>query len=157
MLEQLAASEAVLTPDEKELGVAVVDLGGGTTDYAVYAGGIINKQNLSADYIRTLNRNAALAAFTKNASDELGPFGINVTVVHPGLTRTEKTAGVLAARAAATGRDASDIERELGATTRIGRIVDAAEVADVVVFLASPASDYVNGYTVAVDGGWLAR
>jgi len=39
VLEQLAASEAVLTPDEKELGVCVVDIGGGTTDFAVFERG----------------------------------------------------------------------------------------------------------------------
>ena len=39
VLEQLAASEAVLTGDEKELGVAVVDIGGGTTDFAVFERG----------------------------------------------------------------------------------------------------------------------
>ena len=44
-------------------------------------------------------RNVAVAAMTKNLADELGPQGVNVTVVHPGLTRTEKTEGVVAARA----------------------------------------------------------
>ena len=39
ILEQLAASEAVLTPDEKELGVAIVDIGGGTTDFAIFERG----------------------------------------------------------------------------------------------------------------------
>jgi cell division protein FtsA len=39
VLEQLAAAEAVLTPDEKELGVALVDIGGGTTDFAVFERG----------------------------------------------------------------------------------------------------------------------
>ena len=41
-------------------------------------------------------RNVAVAALTKNLADELGPKGINVTVVHPGLTRTEATPGVVA-------------------------------------------------------------
>ena len=39
VLEQLAASESVLTPDEKELGVCLVDIGGGTTDFAVFERG----------------------------------------------------------------------------------------------------------------------
>ncbi|TYO96099.1 cell division protein FtsA [Geothermobacter ehrlichii] len=41
VLEQLASSEAVLTPDEKELGVAMIDIGGGTTDIAIFADGAI--------------------------------------------------------------------------------------------------------------------
>jgi NAD(P)-dependent dehydrogenase (short-subunit alcohol dehydrogenase family) len=41
-------------------------------------------------------RNVSVAAMTKNLADELGPDGINVTVVHPGLTRTERTAALVA-------------------------------------------------------------
>ena len=48
-------------------------------------------------------RNVAVAALTKNLADELGPKGINVTVVHPGLTRTEATPGVVARLAEAHG------------------------------------------------------
>ena len=44
-----------------------------------------------------------MAALTKNLADELGPHGINVVCVHPGLTRTEKTPGVIAAQAKAQG------------------------------------------------------
>jgi cell division protein FtsA len=49
VLEQLASSEAVLTPDEKELGVALVDIGGGTTDLAVF-----EKQSLWHSHIRAI-------------------------------------------------------------------------------------------------------
>ena len=48
-------------------------------------------------------RNIAVAALTKNLADELGPHGVQVNVVHPGLTRTERTAPLVAARAAALG------------------------------------------------------
>ena len=84
-------------------------------------------------------RNVAVAAMTKNIADELGPHGINVTVVHPGLTRTEATPAVVARLAAAQGISEQDAERTLGRNT-IRRIVDADEVADVVAFLASPRS-----------------
>ena len=47
-------------------------------------------------------RNVAVAALTKNLADELGPAGINVTVVHPGVTRTERTPELLAYRAGQT-------------------------------------------------------
>ena len=84
-------------------------------------------------------RNVAVAAMTKNIADELGPHGINVTVVHPGLTRTEATPGVVARLAAAQGITEEEAERNLGRNT-IRRIVEAEEVADVVAFLASPRS-----------------
>jgi NAD(P)-dependent dehydrogenase (short-subunit alcohol dehydrogenase family) len=97
-------------------------------------------------------RNVAVAAMTKNLADELGPYGINVTVVHPGLTRTEATPGVIARLAVSRG--VTEEEAELGlARNSIRRIVDAAEVADVVAFLASPRSASITGDCIACGGG----
>ena len=98
-------------------------------------------------------RNIAVAALTKNMADELGPAGIQVTVVHPGLTRTERTAALIAQKAAASGRDAKDIEREMAEGNSIRHLVDAAEVADVVAFLCSPRSRAINGDAIPVGGG----
>lgn len=98
-------------------------------------------------------RNVAVSALTKNLADELGPLGINVTVVHPGLTRTEKTAPLVAARAQAGAVSPEEIERRMAANVSIGRIVDMAEIADVVAFLASPRSVAINGDAIACGGG----
>jgi NAD(P)-dependent dehydrogenase (short-subunit alcohol dehydrogenase family) len=98
-------------------------------------------------------RNVAVAAMTKNLAEELGPHGINVTCVHPGTTRTERTPATVAARAAAAGRSAEEIERAMAAGTLIGRMVDADEVASVVVFLASPRSVAITGDAIACGGG----
>lgn len=98
-------------------------------------------------------RNVAVAALTKNLADELGPQGVNVTVVHPGLTRTERTGPRVAEIAARTGEGAEAVEARLAANVSIGRIVDAAEVADVVAFLASPRSVAINGDAIATGGG----
>ena len=97
-------------------------------------------------------RNVAVAAMTKNLADELGPKGINVTVVHPGLTRTEATPGVVARLAAARGISEDDAERSLGANS-IRKLIDAEEVAWVVAFLASPRSVAINGDAIACGGG----
>jgi NAD(P)-dependent dehydrogenase (short-subunit alcohol dehydrogenase family) len=94
-----------------------------------------------------------VAALTKNLADELGRSGINVTVVHPGLTRTEKTPGVIAARAESTGVSPEEVERRMGAGNAIGRLIDADEVAAVVTFLASPRSVAINGDAIACGGG----
>src|SRR4051812_37077111 len=59
-------------------------------------------------------RNVAVAAMTKNLADELGPHGINVTVVHPGLTRTEATPGGVGRLAEARGITEEEAERVLG-------------------------------------------
>jgi NAD(P)-dependent dehydrogenase (short-subunit alcohol dehydrogenase family) len=98
-------------------------------------------------------RNVAVAALTKNMADELGPAGINVTVVHPGTTRTERTAPLVAARAAARGVAPQVIEDEMAASNSIRHLVDASEVADVVAFLCSPRSRAINGDAIAVGGG----
>ena len=65
-------------------------------------GRIINLSGMAArqaGYAIGSMRNVSVSALTKNLADELGPDGINVTVVHPGLTRTEATPGVIEARA----------------------------------------------------------
>jgi NAD(P)-dependent dehydrogenase (short-subunit alcohol dehydrogenase family) len=95
----------------------------------------------------------AVAAMTKNLADELGQDGINVTVVHPGVTVTEKTPANLAELAGRAGVSPAEVERRLGAGTSIGRLVTAGEVANVVTFLASPRSVAVNGDAIAVGGG----
>ena len=97
-------------------------------------------------------RNVAVAAMTKNLADELGPFGINVTVVHPGSTRTEASEGKLAALAQARGITAAEAEK-LMAFNSVGRMIDSSEVANVVAFLASPRSVAINGDAIAVGGG----
>jgi NAD(P)-dependent dehydrogenase (short-subunit alcohol dehydrogenase family) len=98
-------------------------------------------------------RNVAVAALTKNLADELGPHGINVTVVHPGTTRTERTAPLVAARAAARGVLPQAVEEELATGNSIHHLVDAGEVAHVVAFLCSPKSRAINGDAIAVGGG----
>jgi len=98
-------------------------------------------------------RNVAVAALTKNLADELGPQGINVNVVHPGLTRTERTAPLVAARAAAQGVALAEVEAQMAAGNSINHLVDASEVAHVVAFLCSPKSRAINGDVIAAGGG----
>jgi NAD(P)-dependent dehydrogenase (short-subunit alcohol dehydrogenase family) len=119
-------------------------------------GRIINISGLAARQTGSIVgsiRNVAVAALTKNLADELGPKGINVTVVHPAYTRTERTPARLAQIAARDSVSIEEAERRLGANSSIGRIVDAAEVADIVAFLASPRSAAITGDAVACGGG----
>ena len=119
-------------------------------------GRIINISGLAARSTGSVTgtvRNVAVAALTKNLADELGRDGINVTVVHPGVTVTEKTPEILAARAERAGVSVAEVERQIGASVSIGRIVTAAEVAAVVAFLASPRSVAINGDAISAGGG----
>jgi NAD(P)-dependent dehydrogenase (short-subunit alcohol dehydrogenase family) len=98
-------------------------------------------------------RNVAVVAMTKNLADELGPSGITVTAVHPGTTVTESFPQLLADWAARNGGTPEDIAANLATATSIGRLVTAEEVADVVVFLASPRSIAITGDVIPVGGG----
>lgn len=119
-------------------------------------GRIVNISGLAARSTGAITgtvRNVAVAALTKNLADELGRDGINVTVVHPGVTVTEKTPEILELRASRAGVTVSEVERRLGASVGIGRLVTADEVAAVVAFLASPKSVAINGDAIVVGGG----
>ncbi|MGH3716986.1 MAG: SDR family oxidoreductase, partial [Micromonosporaceae bacterium] len=90
----------------------------------------------------------AVAGLTKALANEWAARGVNVNAVAPGYVATGNTAPLRA-----------DPEREPQIRARIpaGRWGEPDDVAGAVVFLASPAADYVHGHVLAVDGGWLAR
>ena len=88
---------------------------------------------------------------TKNLADELGRDGINVSVVHPGMTGRNERRRCWPRRRRRTG-SRSEQARALARVT-IGRMVTAAEVADVVTFLCSPRSVAMTGDAVIACGG----
>ena len=119
-------------------------------------GRIINLSGMAARQSGTIigsMRNVSVAAMTKNLADELGPLGINVSVVHPGLTRTERTAAMVEAQMQAQGISAAEAEKNMASNISIGRMVDAEEIAYVVTFLASPKSVAITGDAIATSGG----
>jgi 3-oxoacyl-[acyl-carrier protein] reductase len=85
---------------------------------------------------------AALTGLARSLCKELGPRGIRVNVVYPGIVETEETRQVLGGQI--------DRFRRLTALGRLGRPED---VADAVLFLAGQASGYITGQVVQVDGG----
>jgi len=91
---------------------------------------------------------SAVAGLTRLIANELASKGINCNAIAPGYMATDNTAPLRA-----------DANRANAILERIpaGRWGTPDDLKGTVVFLASAASDYVNGYIVAVDGGWLAR
>ena len=119
-------------------------------------GRIVNISGLNARRTGSIAggiRNVAVAALTANLADELGPSGVGVTVVHPGMVETERTPRLVADRAAATGRTEEAVRADLAAGSSLRRLVTAEEVADVVVFLCSPRAVAVTGDAVGAGGG----
>lgn len=120
-------------------------------------GRIINISGMNARNAGSVigsSRNAAMVAMTKNAADELGSYGINVTVVHPGLTLTERYRAQAESQAAARGVPVESVIAERFGGNILGRPMTAQDVANVVVFLASPKSVAINGDVVPVAGGY---
>lgn len=91
---------------------------------------------------------SAVMGITRAMANEWAKHNINVNAIAPGYMVTDNTAPLRADE-----QRASDILARIPA----GRWGTPEDVQGPVVFLASSASDYISGFTVAVDGGWLAR
>lgn len=91
---------------------------------------------------------SGVMGITRLMANEWAAHNINVNAIAPGYMATDNTAALRAD----ANRNAAILER-----IPAGRWGSQDDLAGPVVFLASAASNYVNGYTIAVDGGWLAR
>lgn len=97
--------------------------------------------------------NAALMLATAGLGAAYAASGVRVVGVSPGLTETERVAEGLAAEARMTGVDVGEARRLAMSKIPMGRPASPAEIANVVVFLASGKASYVTGATLAMDGG----
>jgi 2-dehydro-3-deoxy-D-gluconate 5-dehydrogenase len=89
-----------------------------------------------------------VAQLTKALANEWAASGVNVNAIAPGYMRTENTRALQ-----------DDPVRHQQITSRVpaGRWGEPTDLAGPVVFLASRASDYLNGHVLVVDGGWMGR
>ncbi len=95
----------------------------------------------------------AVASWAKTLSRELAADGITVNNVLPGYTETARLRQIVSDRARSSGQSEDAVMQAMRQTVPAARFADAAEVAAVVAFLCSPAAGYVNGASLAVDGG----
>jgi NAD(P)-dependent dehydrogenase (short-subunit alcohol dehydrogenase family) len=100
----------------------------------------------------TASKHAAVGLMRAVAAEVAGT-GVTANAVCPAFADTELTRRSVARIAEATGRDADAARAALERASPLGRLLDPGEVADAVVWLASPAAAAVNGQTLVLDGG----
>ncbi|EMK5830423.1 2-dehydro-3-deoxy-D-gluconate 5-dehydrogenase KduD [Citrobacter sedlakii] len=91
---------------------------------------------------------SGILGITRLLANEWAQYGINVNAIAPGYMATNNTQQL---------REDAERNKEIVDRIPAGRWGTPEDLQGPVVFLASRASDYINGYTLAVDGGWLAR
>ena len=95
----------------------------------------------------------AVAAWAKTLSREVASQGITVNNVLPGFTETGRIAQIVGDRARNTGKSEQQVADGMKATVPAARFARPEEVAAAIAFLCSPAAGYINGVSLAVDGG----
>jgi len=118
-------------------------------------GRIVNIGGLTGRGSKQLSgmRNVAICHMTKTLSDQLGPHGITVNVIHPGVVETPHIHELYAKEAAKQGLSPAQVEANYAKATPIRRVLQPAEIADAVLFLASPRAGAITGESLGVDGG----
>ncbi len=134
-LSQAAARHMVLRGEEGSVGKII-----NIASLLTFQGGIRVPSYAAAK--------SGVGGVTKAMANELAPKGVQVNAIAPGYIATNNTAALQADET----RNRQILER-----IPIGRWGRPEDIAGAAVFLASPASDYVTGQVLAVDGGWLAR
>jgi len=160
-LESLSEEDWRRSYDLKPFGYILLTRGIYMAMKARGSGVIVNDignsgENWDANYIAGSTANAALMAFTKALGGQSLDFGIRVVGVNPGPVETERMIKINKRRALDWYGDESRWE-ELREKYPGGRPASAEEVADLIVFLASPRAGYITGAIVTIDGGIAAR
>ncbi len=128
----------------QRLGRAMIVRGGGkiinTASLLAFSGGITVPSYTASKH--------AVAGVTRALANEWAKHNVNVNAIAPGYMVTDNTEPL---------RKDAGRTQEITARIPAGRWGQPADLAGAVIFLASRASDYVNGHVLVVDGGWMAR
>jgi 3-oxoacyl-[acyl-carrier protein] reductase len=95
----------------------------------------------------------AVAAWSKTVANEIGSFNITINNVLPGLTETQRLQGLIRHTAESMNREMDIVQSQMKESIPLKRFGKPEEIANMIVFLASPAASYINGTNIAVDGG----
>ena len=94
----------------------------------------------------------AVIGFTKTLAMELGPYGVRANAVCPGAVAGPRMEQVMAEHSRTTGRSVEEIRGDYMADASLRTFIDPEDIADMIVFLSSPAAARVTGQAVSVDG-----
>lgn len=98
-------------------------------------------------------RNVAIVHLTKTLSDQLGPAGITVNTIHPGVVETPHIHELYEKEAKKQGLTAAEVEANYVKVTPIRRVLQPEEMGWIIAFLASPKSGSITGESLGCDGG----
>ena len=119
----------------------VVNIGGGAA------------RSPGADFTIGASVNAAMGNFSKGLSQLGKRDGVNVNVIHPGATETERFEELIAQRSKASGKSADELRKEATAKDGLRRLGKAEDIAELTAFLCSEKARHIQGVAIAVDGG----
>jgi NAD(P)-dependent dehydrogenase (short-subunit alcohol dehydrogenase family) len=131
-------------PMLKEAQGFVVNIGGGAA------------RTPGADFTIGSSVNAAMGNFSKGLSQQGKRDGVNVNVIHPGATETERFYQLLEQRSKASGKSIDQLKQEATVKDGLRRLGKAEDISALTVFLCSERARHVQGTAIAVDGGSTA-
>lgn len=97
----------------------------------------------------------AILGLSKSLANEFGQYGIRVNTISPGRIATNRVQSLDELNAEKSGQSVTSIRQQSEQTIPLGRYGEPTEFANVVTFLASNVSNYINGSNVLVDGGQI--
>ena len=124
--------------------------GGGAIVNVASAAGIAASAGMPYPYVATKH---ALVGATKVLALEFAPKGIRANVVAPGAINTDMLQQAYAAIAEGAGISVEEAAKEENASIPLGRPAEPSEIADAIVYLASPAASYITGIALPIAGG----
>ena len=119
----------------------VVNIGGGAA------------RSPGADFSIGASVNAAMGNFSKALSQQGKKDGVNVNVIHPGATETERFYQLLEMRSKASGKPVDQLKQEATVKDGLRRLGKAEDISALTLFLCSEKARHIQGTAIAVDGG----
>ena len=119
----------------------VINIGGGAA------------RSPGADFSIGASVNAAMGNFSKALSQQGKKDGVNVNVIHPGATETERFYQLIEQRSKASGKSVEELKKEATAKDGLRRLGKADDVSALTLFLCSEKARHIQGTAIAVDGG----